>query len=117
MENDIFPKINNLREKRSEGHVEDEYNQYEDELADQEERLDELNKKLEYYDHKISKKGLSPDDIEDIFQNINDDEDISSYKNYTEDELNDKIKHLKEEIREDKDEIDELNMSLKMDEK
>jgi len=115
VENKLFPNIRNLKEKRSEDYVKEEYRDYQNRLESKRELLEEYDKKLQKYEHKYAKKALDPDNIEEIYSDVIDEEEISSYTNYTEKELNQKIKSLKDQIEDIEDRIKELEFQIEMD--
>lgn len=115
VEHNLFPNIRNLKKKRSEEFVQEEYNDYERILNDKKESLEKNDQKLQKYEHKYAKKGLEPNDIESIYEKVIENEDIKSYLHYTESELNEKISSLQEDVEDLEDSIKEIKLQIKMD--
>jgi len=115
LEEEILPEVKKFKKKRSEENLNDMYYEVEDELKRKKKKQKQINSKLNQYEQKYVSLGLNLDKYADVYEEIFYDEDISSYKQYPEQDLNNKINNLKERLIENKDEISRLNMKIKLD--
>ena len=115
-EEKIVPNIKKYRKKRSINYNDDEYDDFESDLNYLKEDLEKYNKKFEHYERSYLRKGLDPDNLETIFEEISSDDDIKMYFHYTENNIIDKIKQMTDDVLEQKKDVDQLETHIRLEE-
>ena len=100
LETEIFPRLREISGEQDFDLYEDEVNE-ENDLEKEYQKLKNFEDNGDFYWKECAKKDISLDDIGLIFNEISFKEEIIPYESYSENQLLEKINHLKKSINED----------------